>query len=678
MAPSCLPNSVPGHVASATNGRLGLKGSNIKSIRSSRCPLPQPMRNQPLPSASRKQPSLTHDIPAPCFVCHAASLVDEAVQREDGTEEAGINGLHTLNLPRAVSEGAAELVEPESFSLEPGQLGPVNRDGDGAAADVFRCSGCTLAECQGPGGCADMQWRKTEGGYLRQILTARVYDVAVETPLEKAQLLSQQLETEVLLKREDLQPVFSFKCRGAYNKMAALSPEQRGRGVICSSAGNHAQGVALAASRLGCQATICMPVTTPDIKVNAVRALGGTVELVGDSYSETQTHAQARAREEGLVFVAPYDDPYVIAGQGTVGAEIVRQCTTAQLESLHAVFVAVGGGGLAAGIAAYIKALHPHVKIIGVEPTGANAMAISLARGRRVQLAKVDNFADGVAVKQVGAESFRLCREYLDGVVLVDNRAISSAIKDVYNETRSIIETAGACAVAGAKAYIRRHNLKGETVVAVTSGANINFDRLRLISELVEVGLQQEATLATEIPECPGAFQQFVTAALSNTNLQITELKYRYSAGEVAHVLWGLGYQHPAELEGLLERLNGAGMPTLDLSSHEPAQLHLRYLVGGRARSFTGALPHERLLQVEFPEKPGALRRFLDAVSPRWNITLFHYRNAGTITIKILVGIQVAPGTEADFRAAEASLAGEYTFTELTGDLRKPFDMFIS
>ncbi|KAK9829226.1 hypothetical protein WJX72_004603 [[Myrmecia] bisecta] len=566
---------------------------------------------------------------------------------------------------------------PDEFVLEAGELSQIDRQGKGSARDVFRCSGCTLPECQGPSGCGQMQWRHTPGGYLREILTARVYDVAIESPLEKAERLSEGIENDIYLKREDLQPVFSFKLRGAYNKMANLTPEQRANGVICSSAGNHAQGVALAAKRLGCDAVICMPLTTPEIKVKAVKRLGGTVELVGETYSETQTHAQERAKREGRAFVAPYDDPYTIAGQGTIGTEILRQCPSKDLDKLHAIFVAIGGGGIIAGIGAYVKALRPDIKIIGVEPTGANAMAISLARGERVTLSKVDAFADGVAVKEVGSETFRLCRGLVDGIVLVDNGAISAAVKDVYEETRSILEPAGAVAVAGARAYLKHHNIKGCAVVAVTSGANMNFDRLRLVSELANVGARREAMLTTSIPEVPGAFKDFIATALNGTDIQVTELKYRYSAGQEAHVLYSVGIRQQAELSALIQRLGAKNFSTLDISAIEAAQVHLRHLVGGRARSYMGELPHERIFQVEFPERPGALRRFLEVISPAWNVTLFHYRETGNRTSTVLVGLQVAPAEQAGFGAAQAELAGDFTFTELSGTAREVFNRFI-
>ncbi|KXZ54340.1 hypothetical protein GPECTOR_5g422 [Gonium pectorale] len=537
---------------------------------------------------------------------------------------------------------------PEDFVLPPGELSPVDRTGLNLPGDVFRCFGCTQPACQGSGGCAANQWRFQPDGYLREILTARVYDVAVrragltgrgvgdddgladreriQTPLEEARKLSEQLGNTVLLKREDLQPVFSFKLRGAYNKMAKLPAEARARGVITSSAGNHAQGVALAASRMGCTAIICMPVNTPEIKVANVRKLGGQVVLVGESYQEAQAAAVARAAAEGLTFIPPYDDPYTIAGQGTIGDEIMRQVSDPG--KLDAILVPVGGGGLIAGIAAFTRALYPHIKvppgragpggaevgIIGVEPSGANAMAISLARGERVALSRVDAFADGVAVKQVGQETFRLCRELVDGVVLVDNSAVSAAIKDVFNETRSILEPAGALAVAGAKAWLKRNGMSGEegeqaggqaiavaegaTVVAVTSGANMNFERLRLVAELANVGGRTEATLTTTIPERPGAFKEFISLALSSdSDLSVTEFKYRYSAGSTAQVLWGVGIRSHDQLSGLLERLNGAGMSSTDISGLEVAQVHLRHLAGGRARSYTGHIEHEKIIQ---------------------------------------------------------------------------------
>lgn len=572
---------------------------------------------------------------------------------------------------------------PEDFELPPGVLSTVDRTSPESPDDVFRCPGCTAEACMTPSGCAATGWRLQPDGYLRAILTARVYDVAVITPLEKAQKLSEALGNSLLLKREDLQPVFSFKLRGAYNKMANLTPEQLARGVITSSAGNHAQGVALAAKKLGCKAVICMPVTTPDIKVSNVRRLGGTVELVGETYQEAQSHAINRAVTEGLTFVAPYDDPYTIAGQGTIGDEILRQISNPA--ELDAIFVAIGGGGLIAGIGAFVKALHPHVKIIGVEPTGANAMAMSLAKGARVTLSRVDGFADGVAVKHVGAETFRLSRQLVDGVVLVDNAAVSAAIKDVFNETRSILEPAGAVAVAGAKAWLKKEGKSGATVVAVTSGANINFERLRLVSELADLGSSTEVMMATQIPERPGSFREFVAAATdgggadggSVGSVSVTEFKYRFSAGQTASILWSAGVSDKAAAAALVGRLNAAGMPTLDISDIDAAQVHLRHLVGGRARAYTGEIPFERMFQVQFPERAGALRQFLEVLSPLWNVTLFHYRQTGNSTSYVLLGIQVPPDAEADFRRAQRQLRQEFTFEEISGQAREVFNMFI-
>ena len=579
-------------------------------------------------------------------------------------------------------------VLPEEFTLPQGRLSPINRTSASSPADIFRCAGCTDAACQGPFGCAGMPWRLQPGGYLREVLTARVYDVAVETPLQKAEGLSKLMGSEILMKREDLQPVKSFKLRGAYNKMAQLTSEQLSKGVICSSAGNHAQGVAMAASRLGCSATICMPTNTPVIKVDAVRALGGTVELVGESYQETQAYAQQQSAAEGRVFIAPYDDPYTIAGQGTVAAEILRQC---DMDALDAIFVAIGGGGLVAGIAAYIKALKPGIMVVGVEPAGANAMAQSLAWGERVILSRVDSFADGVAVKQVGAETFRLCRELLDGVVLVDNAAISAAIKDVFNETRNILEPSGAVAVAGAKAYLKHYGLTGQRVVAVTSGANMNFDRLRVVADLADAS-EAEAMLAVTLPERAGSFLDFVGTAPEGSEIDITECKYRFSSGRDAAVLFGVSVSPGSkECENLLKRLADNGYPAVDISDLELAQIHLRHLIGGHGGanldnetngSTDGSvLRHERIFRVEFPERPGALRKFLPAFTPRWYITLFHYRRTGNRSSGVLVGLSVPPEEEAEFLAAIRELEGEgkdgFTFKEVGPREREIFKMFI-
>jgi len=581
------------------------------------------------------------------------------------------------------SNGAAHTADadapwsPEAFQLEPGALSTVNRQADAdESLAAFRCDGCTRTECQGPGGCTAIDWEQSSASYLRQILLANVYDVAIETPLDEAKQLSTQVGNTVLLKREDMQQVHSFKLRGAYNKMAQLTKEELSRGVICSSAGNHAQGVALAAQKLGCEAVICMPTTTPNIKVDSVRRLGGHVDLHGESYTETQAYAQGRAREEGRVFVAPYDDPYTIAGQGTVGQEILKQCPDSG--RLSHIFVPVGGGGLIAGIAAYVKAVRPDIKVIGVEPSGANAMAISLHRGRRTTLAKVDAFADGVAVKTVGRETFRLCRQLVDGVVLVSNAATSGAIRDVYDETRTVLEAAGALAVAGARAYLRHNNVKGATVVCVTSGANMNFDRLRLVSELAEIGARREAMLATTIPEERGSFLKFINAALADERTDtITEFKYRFSAGKVAHILFSISIREDSDVTRIVQRLDDQGFTTLDLSEIEPAQVHLRHLVGGRARSFMGEIPDERIFQVEFPEVKGALLKFLRVLSPGWNISLFHYRQSGNRSSTILLGLQLADADLDRFGGAVAELGADYSFAPLEGEAMAAFKMFI-
>jgi threonine dehydratase len=475
--------------------------------------------------------------------------------------------------------------------------------------------------------------------YLEKILTAHVYDVAVESPLEPAPLLSQRLDNDLLLKREDIQAVFSFKLRGAYNKMAQMTPEVRARGVITASAGNHAQGVALAAQTLGCDAVIVMPVTTPQIKIKAVKRRGARVILHGDSYDEAQTHAQQLATNAQRTFVHPYDDPEVIAGQGTIGMEILHQHS----KPLHAIFVPVGGGGLIAGIAAYVKRLRPQTKIIGVEPVDADAMYQSLRQGRRVQLQQVGLFADGVAVRQVGAETFRLCQALVDEIILVDTDAICAAIKDVFEETRSILEPAGALSIAGAKAYVAREKWRHKTLVAVASGANMNFDRLRHVSERAELGEEREAILAVTIPERPGSFKAF--CALLGPR-SITEFNYRYADSEAAHVFVGVQVQNRNETAQLLALLRQHSLHALDFSDNEMAKLHIRHMVGGHA-------PHaknEIVYRFEFPERPGALMRFLQSMSHNWNISLFHYRNHGADYARVLVGIQVPPEDKVTFQ----------------------------
>lgn len=467
--------------------------------------------------------------------------------------------------------------------------------------------------------------------YLEMILRARVYDVAIETPLERMPNLSRRVGNQVLLKREDLQPVFSFKLRGAYNKMAKLDPTVRARGVIAASAGNHAQGVALAAQRLGILALIVMPETTPEIKVAAVRCLGAEAILHGDAYDEAYAHARALADERSLTFIHPYDDPDVIAGQGTVAMEILRQTH----EDLHAIFVPVGGGGLIAGVAAYVKHLYPQIKVIGVEPEDAACMYHALRTRERVTLEQVGIFADGVAVRQVGEEPFRVALECVDEVVLVTTDEICAGIKDIFDDTRSIAEPAGALAVAGLKKYVDRTGLTGQHMVAIDSGANMNFDRLRHVSERAEIGEHHEAVLAVTIDEEPGSFQQFCTV-IGQRN--VTEFNYRYSDPQVAHVFVGIQLRRgAAEKDEIIQRLREHDYPVSDLTDNEMAKLHVRHMVGGKSALTT----HERLFRFEFPERPGALLRFLTKLGRRWNISLFHYRNHGAAFGRVLVGVQV-------------------------------------
>jgi threonine dehydratase len=475
--------------------------------------------------------------------------------------------------------------------------------------------------------------------YLEKVLTARVYDVAVETPLDVQPNLSRRVGNNVLLKREDMQPVFSFKLRGAYNKMAHLTPAQLKRGVIAASAGNHAQGVALSAQKLGCRAVIVMPTTTPMIKVDAVRNRGAEVVLAGDSYSDAYTHALELEKSEKLTFVHPYDDPYVIAGQGTIAMEILRD----HPDPIHAIFCCVGGGGLISGIAAYVKRLRPEIKIIGVEAVDADAMTKSLAAGKRVTLEQVGLFADGAAVKQVGEETFRLCQEYVDEMILVDNDAICAAIKDVFEDTRSILEPAGALSVAGIKEYAKQHKLKDKTLIAIASGANMNFDRLRFVAERAEIGEKREAVLAVTIPEKPGSFKKFCSL-LGNRN--ITEFNYRYSDPTQAHIFVGVTTHQQGESARIVEMLERHELPAIDLTDNEMGKLHLRHLVGGHAPQ----VKNEVVFRFEFPERPGALMQFLESMGHNWNISLFHYRNHGTDYGRVLVGIQVPQQEHAAFK----------------------------
>lgn len=474
--------------------------------------------------------------------------------------------------------------------------------------------------------------------YLKRILTSAVYDVAIETPLEIAPNLSRRAGNTILLKREDMQPVFSFKLRGAYNKMAKLPPEALKKGVIAASAGNHAQGVALGAQILKCQATIVMPATTPAIKVQAVKARGAEVILIGDSYDAAYQHAQKLVQERGCTFIHPYDDPDVIAGQGTIGMEILRQHN----KPIHAIFVPIGGGGLIAGVAVYIKALRPEIKIIGVEPYDADAMYQSLLKKERVQLAQVGIFADGVAVKLVGEQTFALCQHYVDEIIRVSTDEMCAAIKDVFEDTRSILEPSGALSVAGAKIYARTHALRDENLIAITSGANMNFDRLRHIAERAELGEQREGILAVTIPERPGSFKAFCQLIGARN---ITEFNYRYASAEAAHVFVGLQIQSRREIDALLTDLANSDLKACDFTDNEIAKLHVRHLVGGRAH-----VPNEMLYRFEFPERPGALMQFLNTMPSNWNISLFHYRNHGTDYGRVLVGIQVPLNEKVQFQ----------------------------
>jgi threonine dehydratase len=475
-------------------------------------------------------------------------------------------------------------------------------------------------------------------GYLEKILRARVYDVAEETPLEDAPRLSARIGNRVLIKREDLQPVFSFKLRGAYNKIVGLSDADKARGVIAASAGNHAQGVALAAQKLGIRACIVMPTTTPRIKVDAVRLLGAEIVLIGDSYDDAYAHAKQLEQNQGLTFVHPYDDPEVIAGQGTVAMEILRQ----HRGPIDAIFVPVGGGGLLAGVVAYVKHLYPSIKVIGVEPHDAACLRAALDAGERVSLSQVGLFADGVAVRQIGAEPFRIAQHHVDDVIVVDTDSICAAIKDIFDDTRSIAEPAGALAIAGLKAYAEREGLSGRTLIAIDSGANMNFDRLRHVVERAELGEQREALFAVTIPERPGAFKEFCQL-LGKT--VVTEFNYRFGRPEEAHIFVGVGLAHgKKQREEILDRLQHAGLPVIDLSMNEMAKLHVRFMVGGRAPA-----DNERLVRFEFPERPGALMQFLTQVGGRWNISLFHYRNHGAAFGRVLAGLQVPAQDSAEF-----------------------------
>lgn len=505
--------------------------------------------------------------------------------------------------------------------------------------------------------------------YLKKILTARVYDVACETPLEIAPSLSQRISNRIFFKREDMQSVFSFKLRGAYNKMAHLTPTQLKRGVICASAGNHAQGVALSAAKLGCRALIVMPTTTPPLKIDAVRERGGNnVEIVlhGTSYSDAYKHALELEKEHKLSFVHPFDDPDVIAGQGTIGMEILRQHSG----PIHAIFIAIGGGGLISGVAAYVKQIRPDIKIIGVQSTDSDAMARSLRAGHRVELSDVGLFSDGTAVKLVGEETFRLAQMYVDEVILVDTDAICAAIKDVFQDTRSILEPAGALAVAGAKAYVEREAMgknpvQEQDLIAITCGANMNFDRLRFVAERAEIGEAREAVFAVTIPEKRGSFKHFCKMVGARN---VTEFNYRISDQAAAHIFVGVQISNRSESSQLAQSFQEAGFTALDLTNDELAKLHIRHLVGGKS----GLAEHELLYRFEFPERPGALVRFLDSMAPNWNISLFHYRNQGGDVGRVLVGIQVPENEMPQYQEFLANLGYRY-WDESTNPVYKLF-----
>lgn len=491
--------------------------------------------------------------------------------------------------------------------------------------------------------------------YIKRILDARIYDLAVETPLDFAPLLCEKTGNNVYLKREDLQPVFSFKIRGAYNKLLNLPKVVRDRGVIAASAGNHAQGLAYAARHLAVPATIVMPQTTPAIKVNAVKRYGANVVLHGDTYDEASGFAKNLVEQQGLTYIAPYDDPDVIAGQGTVAMEVLRQHTS----DIHAIFIPVGGGGLCAGMAAYIKFLRPEIKVFAVEPEDAACLKVAMEDKQRTVLQQVGIFADGVAVAQIGEENYRVIKDTIDGVITVSTDEMCAAIKDIFEDTRSIAEPAGACSLAGLKKYVEQTGCCDETLIAVHSGANTNFDRLRYISERTEIGERREAVLAVTIPEQPGAYLKFCTL-LGKRN--ISEFNYRYAGGSKATIFVGLQISPTgSDKKALLEQLEQQGYGVIDMTDNEMAKLHIRHLVGGHAPA---TLQNEIVYRFEFPERPGALLKFLTLLADRWNISLFHYRNHGAAYGRVLIGLQVAPEQRSEVETALKAL--NYSFWEET------------
>ena len=499
--------------------------------------------------------------------------------------------------------------------------------------------------------------------YVERILKSRVYDIARETPLDFAPILSGRLGNRVMIKREDLQPVFSFKIRGAYNKISGLTSEQRAKGVIAASAGNHAQGVALAATHLGVESLIVMPKTAPGIKVDSTRRFGAEVVLHGNFFDETKTHAETIIEERGMILVPPYDDPDVIAGQGTVAMEILRQHT----KPVHAVFVPIGGGGLIAGMAAYIKSLWPEIKVIGVEPEDAATMHDALEAGHPVELEHVGIFADGVAVKQIGEEPFRIAKACVDEVILVNTDEICAAIKDIYDDTRSIAEPSGALGIAGLKRYVEREGVTGLNLIAVDSGANVNFDRLRHIAERAEIGERREALIAVTIPERPGSFRAFCQAIGQRS---VTEFNYRYADHDDAHIFVGVELREgEADKDALVSHLRERDYPVVDLTDNEMAKLHIRHMVGGRA----AGTEDEALFRFEFPERPGALLRFLTKMGEHWNISMFHYRNHGAAYGRVLIGIQVPTSEKGSFQVFLNEIG--YPYSEETGN--PAYDLFL-